>query len=267
MNLLHAIVLGIVQGLTEFLPISSSGHLLIVPKAFGWKDPGAAFTAIIQLGTMLAIVIAFRRDIVAVGGAWISSWFNSERRGTPEARLGWVIVVGTIPISVVGLLLKDQIEGGARNVVLVAIALIVGGIIMEICDRATREDRQVESTRLRDGWIMGLAQALALIPGVSRSGSTISAGRVLGFDRAAAARVSFLLSIPAVVLSGLLELKSNVGKHLDVAPVLVATIVSFIVGYASIKFLIAFLGSHRLTSFVIYRVVLGAVILIVVAVN
>ncbi|MCW2972211.1 MAG: undecaprenyl-diphosphate phosphatase [Thermoleophilia bacterium] len=267
MNLLQAIVLGVVQGLTEFLPISSSGHLLIVPKALGWKDPGAAFTAIIQLGTMLAIVIAFRRDIAEVGGAWVSSLFRPERRGTPEARLGWVIVVGTIPISVVGLLLKDHIEGGARNIVIVAIALIVGGIIMEICDRATREDRTIETTRVKDGWIMGAAQALALLPGVSRSGATISAGRVLGFERAAAARVSFLLSIPAVVLSGLVELKSALGTHLDVAPVVVATIVSFVVGYASIRFLMDYLGKHRLTVFTVYRIALGVIILVVVAVN
>jgi undecaprenyl-diphosphatase UppP len=179
MNLLHAIVLGIVQGLTEFLPISSSGHLLIIPKALGWKDPGAAFTAIIQLGTMLAIVISFRRDIAQVGGGWIASLFNRDRRGTQEARLGWVIVVGTIPISLAGLALRHVIEHQARNVMLVAIALIVGGLIMEWCDRTTKEDRQLEGTRVRDGWIIGLAQMLALIPGVSRSGSTISAARVL----------------------------------------------------------------------------------------
>lgn len=267
MNLFQAIVLGIVQGLTEFLPISSSGHLLLVPKAFGWKDPGAAFTAVIQLGTMAAVIIYFWRDIVEVSAGWGKSLVQKEARGTRESRIGWVIVAGTIPICIIGLAFRDFIEDGARNVVLVACTLIVGGLLMELADRIGRTALTTDDAQVKDGWLIGLGQACALIPGMSRSGSTLTVARLLGFDRKEAARISFLLSIPAVVLSGLLELPKAFEGHLDVLDVVVATIVSFIVGYASIKFLLDWLGKHRLTVFTVYRVILGVVILVVVAVN
>lgn len=265
MDLLHAIVLGIVQGLTEFLPISSSGHLLLVPKALGWRDPGAAFTAVIQLGTMAAVLIYFRRDIAEVGAGWLRSLVSPHARGTREARLGWVIVVGTIPISVIGLLIKGFIEGGARNLTLLACTLILGGVLMELADRFGRTTRRADEARVRDGWLIGLGQAAALVPGMSRSGSTITVARLLAFDRREAARISFLLSIPAVVLSGLVELKDAFSGHLQPLDVIVATIVSFVVGYGAIAFLLDWLGKHRLTVFAVYRVVLGAVILVVLA--
>jgi undecaprenyl-diphosphatase len=270
MNLFQAIVLGIVQGLTEFLPISSSGHLLLVPKAFGWDDPGAAFTAVIQLGTMLAVVIYFWRDIVQVGGVFFRGLFSATARQEHDGRewrLAWVIVVGTIPISVLGLIFKDFIEDGARNVALVGVTLIIGGLLMEAADRIGALRRTTEDARQRDGWLIGLGQAAALIPGMSRSGSTLTVARLLAFERKEAARISFLLSIPAVVLSGLVELPKAFDGDLDAMNVIVATIVAFVVGYASIRFLLAWLGSHRLTIFTVYRVILGAIVLVVIAIN
>jgi undecaprenyl-diphosphatase len=266
MDALQAIVLGIVQGLTEFLPISSTAHLRLVPAFAGWDDPGTAFTAVVQLGTMAAVLLYFRQDLWNIATAWLRSLHDPAARGTLNARLGWYLIVGTIPVSVLGVLFKDKIETDARQLVLVGIALIVLGIVLEIAERVGRKERTVESLTLRDGVIIGVAQAAALVPGVSRSGSTISAGLFLGFERASAARYSFLLSVPAVVLSGLFELKDvGDGGGAGAVPTIIATIFAFIVGYASIAWFLKFLTRHPVTVFVIYRVVLGALVLALVA--
>ena len=269
MSLLEAIVLGIAQGLTEFLPISSTGHLRIIPAFAGWDDPGAAFTAVTQLGTMAAVLLYFRQDLARIARAWLRSVRDRDARRELDARLGWYILLGTIPIGIFGILFKDQIETGARDLYLIGVMLIVLGLVLLVADRTGKLERSIEQIRTRDGFLMGLAQALALIPGVSRSGSTITAGLFLGFDRTAAARFSFLLSIPAVVLSGLLELGSIVsgeeGQHTGAAELAVATLLAFVTGYASIAFLLRWLTSHSMDIFVIYRVVLGVVVLVLVS--
>jgi undecaprenyl-diphosphatase len=266
MDAFQAIVLGIVQGLTEFLPISSTAHLRLVPAFAGWDDPGTAFTAVVQLGTMAAVLLYFRQDLWNIARAWLRSLRDPEVRGTLDARLGWYLIVGTIPISILGLLFKDKIETDARQLVLIGIALIVLGLVLELAEKVGRKERGVESLTLRDGVIIGVAQAAALVPGVSRSGSTISAGLFLGLERAAAARYSFLLSVPAVVLSGLFELKDvGNGGGAGAVPTIIATIFAFIVGYASIAWFLKYLTRHPVTVFVIYRVVLGVVVLALVA--
>jgi undecaprenyl-diphosphatase len=266
MSLLEAIVLGIVQGLTEFLPISSSGHLRIVPAFFGWEDPGAAFTAVVQLGTMAAVLLYFRVELARIARAWLASVPDRSRRGGLDARIGWYIVLGTVPIGVFGVLFKDQIETAARDLYVIGIALIVLGLVLAIADQASKRERQLEDVETKDGFWVGIAQALALIPGVSRSGATITAGLFLGLDRAAAARFSFLLSVPAVVLSGLFELASIIdgeeGEHVGAVELLTATAFAFVVGYASIAFLLRFLANHTMFVFVAYRIVLGALVLV-----
>ncbi len=266
MSLLQSIVLGIVQGLTEFLPISSSAHLRIVPAFFGWSDPGAEFTAIIQLGTMAAVVIYFRRDLWNVATTWFRSLTRPRLRSDLNARMGWYLIIGTIPIGIVGFLFRHQIETGARSLYLMGITLIVLGLLLGAADALGSKKRPVESVTRKDAIVVGLAQALALIPGVSRSGATITAGLMMGFDREAAARFSFLLSVPAIVLSGLYELAKELGgsgsMDAGFGSVVVATIVSFIVGYASIAFLLRWLTKHGLYIFVVYRVALGLIVLI-----
>jgi undecaprenyl-diphosphatase len=268
-SLLEAIVLGIAQGLTEFLPISSTGHLRIIPAFAGWEDPGAAFTAVTQLGTMAAVLVYFRHDLIRIARAWLRSVRDREARRELDARLGWYILLGTIPIGIFGILFKDQIETGARDLYLIGVMLILLGLVLYAADKTGKRERTIEQIRTRDGFLMGLAQALALIPGVSRSGSTITAGLFLGFDRTAAARFSFLLSIPAVVLSGLLELGSIVsgeeGQHTGAAELAIATLLAFVTGYASIAFLLRWLTSHSMDIFVIYRVVLGTLVLVLVS--
>lgn len=266
MNFLQAIVLGIVQGLTEFLPISSSGHLRIVPAFLGWEDPGAAFTAVIQLGTMAAVVLYFRADLWRIARAWLASLRDPARRSELDARIGWYLILATIPIAVFGLAFKDQIENGARDLYVIGTTLIVLGLALLAAERVARRDRAIETITRRDAIVVGFAQALALIPGVSRSGATITAGLFLGFDRVAAARFSFLLSVPAVVLSGLFELKGVVDGSAEgavgVGPTAVATVLAFVTGYASIAFLLRFLTTHTTGVFVAYRVVLGAAVLV-----
>lgn len=262
MDLFQAIVLGLVQGLTEFLPISSSGHLRIVPALAGWEDPGSAFTAVIQIGTMLAVLLYFRRDLWSIATGWFGGLRDTTRRKTLEYRMGWYILLGTIPIGIFGLVFKDQIENEARNLYLIGSTLIVLGILLLVADKAGRHDRQVEDLTIRDGLLIGLAQALALVPGVSRSGATMTAGMMLGFDRAAAARYSFLLSVPAVVLSGLFELRKIGDGGLPVGPTIVATIVAFIAGYVSIAWMLKWLTSHTVAVFTGYRVILGVGVLI-----
>ena len=266
MDVFQAVVLGIVQGLTEFLPISSSGHLRIVPALFGWDDPGAAFTAVIQLGTMAAVLLYFWRDIVRITVTWARSLVRPDLRGELDARMGWYIGLGTIPVGLAGLAFQNQIEDNVRDLRLIGIALIAFGLIMLLAEQVGSRRRELRGLRLRDSLLVGSAQALALIPGVSRSGSTITAGMFLGFTREAAARFSFLLSIPAVVLSGLFELRDIGDKgSVDVVPTAVATLLAFVTGYASIAWLLRFLTTHTMKAFVVYRVLLGSLVLILVA--
>ena len=259
-DLLKAVVLGIIQGLTEFLPISSSAHLRIFPELFGWGDPGAAFTAVIQIGTELAVLIYFRKDIWRIGSAWVRSLFRAEHRGTLDSRMGWYISVGSLPIVVLGVLLKDVIERDFRNLWIIGTTLIVLGIVLGVADRVGRTDRPIGKITLRDAVLMGAAQSLALIPGVSRSGATISMGRFLGFDREAATRFAFLLAIPAVVGAGVFELKDIPNGHNDFGwgPTIVGTVVSFVVGYAAIAWLLRYVSTRSYTPFVVYRILLGA---------
>jgi undecaprenyl-diphosphatase len=268
-SLLEAIVLGVAQGLTEFLPISSTAHLRIIPAFAGWPDPGAAFTAVTQLGTMTAVLLYFREDLVRISRAWLRSLRDPVVRRELDARLGWYIVLGTVPIGIFGVLFKDQIETGARDLYLIGVALIVLGLVLLLAEKVGKRDRSIEDIRTKDGFAVGLAQALALVPGVSRSGATITAGLFMGLDRTAAARFSFLLSIPAVVLSGLLELGSILsgeeGETTSAFGLVVATLLAFITGYASIAFLLRYLTNHSTGIFVAYRVVLGAVVLALVS--
>jgi undecaprenyl-diphosphatase len=263
---LQAIVLGIVQGLTEFLPISSSGHLRIVPAVLGWEDPGAAFTAVVQLGTMAAVLIYFRADLWRIARASTLGLRDREMRRTLDARLGWYIAIGTIPISVIGLLFADPIETEFRNLYLIGTTLIVFGLLMAWADAASRRERGIDSLTTRDGAFVGFAQALALVPGVSRSGATITAGLVLGLDRAAAARYSFLLSIPAVVLSGVFELR-HIGDPggASAGITALAVVLAFVTGYASIAFLLRYLARHTLGIFVGYRLVVGVLVIMLAA--
>jgi undecaprenyl-diphosphatase len=265
MSLLEAIVLGLLQGLTEFLPISSSGHLRIVPAFAGWEDPGAEFTAVVQLGTMAAELIYFRKDLLRIGRTWLASLRRVELRSELDARMGWYLIFATIPIGVLGLLFEDDIETSARNLQLIAVMLILLGIVLLVADRRGSHARGIRDLTLRDGLVMGSAQALALIPGVSRSGATLTAGLFLGLERAAAARFSFLLSIPAVVLSGLFQLygflTGEEGGDIGAGALIVATLLAFVSGYAAIAFLLRWLVTHTVLVFVVYRVALGAIVL------
>ena len=266
MSAIEAIVLGLVQGLTEFLPISSTGHLRIVPAFLGWDDPGAAFTAVTQLGTMVAVLLYFREDLWNIARTWTRSLREPALRREQDAKMGWYILLGTIPIGIFGLAFSDQIENGARDLYLISTALIVLGLILLVAERVGKRNRGVESLTLRDAIVVGFAQALALVPGVSRSGATITAGLFIGLDRASAARFSFLLSVPAVVLSGLFQLPDALdGGSTGAGSLAVATFLAFVSGYASIAFLLRFLASHSTAVFVAYRVVLGAVVLTLVA--
>ena len=267
MSALEAIILGLVQGLTEFLPISSSGHLRIVPAFLGWEDPGAAFTAVIQLGTMAAVLFYFRRDLLEIARAFVRELRVPWRQRSHEAKLGWFIALGTIPISIFGLAFSDQIESGARDLYLIGSALILFSFVMLLAEYASRHTRALTEMNGRDGLFIGFAQALALVPGVSRSGATISAGLLRGFDRAAAARYSFLLSVPAVVLSGLFELRDigGEGDNASVAATIIATLAAFVSGYAAIAWLLRYLANHTLMIFVAYRIPLGIAVLALAA--
>jgi undecaprenyl-diphosphatase len=266
-DLLKAVVLGTLQGLTEFLPISSSAHLRIFPELVGWGDPGAAFTAVIQIGTELAVLIYFRKDIWRIASAWTRSLGQPEYRGHLDSRMGWFIIVGSLPIVVLGVIFKDVIENQFRNLWVIGTALIVLGVILGIADKMSRNDKQIKQLTMRDSVLMGLAQACALLPGVSRSGATISMGRFLGYEREAATRYAFLLAIPAVVGAGLFELQEIPGgdNAYGWGPTLVATVVSFLVGYAAIAWLLRYVSTHSYTPFVIYRIVLGSATLLLVA--
>ncbi|MGH3347374.1 MAG: undecaprenyl-diphosphate phosphatase [Nocardioides sp.] len=266
-DLLKAVVLGTLQGLTEFLPISSSAHLRIFPELFGWGDPGAAFTAVIQIGTELAVLIFFRKDIWRIGSTWVRSLYRPEYRGHLDSRMGWFIIIGSLPIVVLGVIFKDTIENDFRNLWIIGTTLIVLGIILGIADRFSADDKQIKNLTLRHAILMGAAQACALVPGVSRSGATISMGRFLGYEREAATRYAFLLAIPAVVGAGLFELQEI--PHGDNAygwgPTIVATVVAFVVGYAAIAWLLRYVATRSYTPFVLYRVALGGATLILLS--
>lgn len=266
MSWFEAIVLGIVQGLTEFLPISSSAHLLILSQVFGWDDPGAAFTAVTQIGTEAAVIIYFRREIAAILKAWAKSIPNADARHDPDARMGWLVLIGTIPIAVLGVLFKDQIETAARNLWLVACMLILFGLILGVADALGSRVKTERELTVRDGILFGLAQSLALIPGVSRSGATISAGLGMGYTRAAAARYAFLLAVPAVLASGLFEAR-KIGDEANVSwgPTLLATVIAFSVGFGVISWLMKWLTTRTYLPFVLYRVALGSVVIILLA--
>ncbi len=267
MSAIEAIVLGIVQGLTEFLPISSSGHLRIVPAFFGWEDPGAAFTAVIQLGTMAAVLVYFRRDLWAIAVAFLRELRRPWAQRSQESKLGWFIVLGTIPIAIFGFAFSDQIESGARDLYLIGTMLILFSFVMLLAEHVSKRTREIEEMDGRDGIFIGFAQALALVPGVSRSGATISAGLFRNFDREAAARYSFLLSVPAVVLSGLFELRDigGEGDNASVGATIIATVAAFFTGYAAIAWLLRYLANHSLAIFVAYRIPLGILVIALAA--
>jgi undecaprenyl-diphosphatase len=265
MHLLEAIFLGIVQGLTEFLPVSSSAHLRIVgeflPSA---QDPGAAFTAITQIGTESAVVVFFWRDIVRIVQHWWLSLLGRIPRNDPDARMGWLIIVGSIPIVVLGLVFKDQIETVFRSMWLVAIMLIVFGVLLGIADAVGAQRRTLKDLTLGHGILYGLAQSFALIPGVSRSGGTITMGLLLGYERAAAARYAFLLAIPAVFGSGFYEMVKSIGEPsvFSAGETLAATGIAFVVGLAVIAFFMRWISRRSFLPFVIYRILLGIVLIV-----
>lgn len=263
---IEAIILGIVQGLTEFLPISSSAHVLIVSQLFGWEDPGAAFTAVTQIGTETAVILYFRKDIWRIVSTWTRSLAKAELRSSIDARMGWYVIIGTIPIGILGYTFQDQIETVARNLWLVACTLIGFGIILGIADRAGRQTKSLEDLTMRDGVLYGMAQSLALIPGVSRSGATISGGLFLGYDRAAATRYAFLLAIPAVMASGLFEATKIADEEVvSWGPTILATVIAFCVGYAVIAWLIRYITTNSYLPFVIYRIGLGSLVLVLLS--
>ncbi|MDL2078055.1 undecaprenyl-diphosphate phosphatase [Streptomyces sp. GXMU-J15] len=278
MSWFESLVLGLVQGLTEFLPVSSSAHLRLTAAFSGWEDPGAAFTAITQIGTEAAVLIYFRKDIGRILLAWTKSLTNKEMRRDHDAQMGWLVIVGSIPIGVLGLTLKDQIEGPFRDLRITATMLIVVGVVIGIADRlaardetggrhrAPKQRKDLQSLNVRDGLVFGLCQSAALIPGVSRSGATISGGLFMGYTREAAARYSFLLAIPAVLASGLFELNDAMEAGGTAwGPTIFATIVAFLTGYAVIAWFMKFISTKSFMPFVWYRIALGIVIIILVA--
>lgn len=277
MSWFESFVLGLVQGLTEFLPISSSAHLRLVAAFAGWQDPGAAFTAVTQIGTEAAVLIFFRKDIGRILAAWFRSLYSREARRDHNARTGWLVIVGSLPIGVLGLAFKDQIEGPFRDLRLIATTLIALGVILGIADRmaareaaggrhrARRERKSLEQLSVRDGLLYGCAQALALIPGVSRSGATISGGLFMGYRREAAARYSFLLAVPAVLASGLFELADIGEGHVSWGPTLFATVLAFGVAYLVIAWFMRYISQRSFMPFVIYRILLGLALFALIA--
>jgi undecaprenyl-diphosphatase len=265
MSWLQVVVLSVVQGLTEFLPISSSGHLAIVSRIFFADDAGASFTAVTQLGTELAVLLYFARDIGRIVKAWCIGIFVAAHR-TLDYRMGWYVIIGTIPIGVVGLLFKNEIRTGARNLWLITGALIIFSAVIAAAEYCGKQTRHAEELTWKDSVIVGVAQCLALVPGVSRSGATISAGLFLGLDRELAARFGFLLAIPAVFASGLFSLPDALvpageGMSARGPQLVVATVIAFVIGFAAVAWFLRFLVSHSMYWFVGYRVLAGAVVL------
>jgi undecaprenyl-diphosphatase len=266
---LEALILGLVQGLTEFLPISSSAHLRITAAFAGWDDPGAAFTAVTQLGTEAAVIIFFRKKI----GRLLVAWFRSLRRPStwrddPDSRMAWLVVFGTLPIAILGLLFQDEIEHAFRDLRLIATTLIVFGILLGIADHVGKKYLDLDHLTVPHGIGYGLAQAFALIPGVSRSGGTITAGRLLGYKRESAAEYAFLLAVPAVFASGLYQLKDIGGKNTPPwGPTIFATVIAFVVGYAIIAWLMRYISKNSFMPFVVYRIALGVLLFVLVAIG
>ena len=268
MNWFHAVLLGIVEGITEFLPVSSTGHLNIVERLLGYEidDPGmTAFTAIIQVGAILAAVVFFWKDIVRISVAWFKGLRSAEDRKDPDYRLGWGIIVGSIPVAVVGLVFRGPIETTLRSMWVIAGALILWSIVMWIADRRPHSDRGMKDVTIKDSLVIGLVQALApVFPGISRSGATISAGLFSGFDRVTATRLSFFMGIPALLAAGGLQAVTradDISAGVGWGPTAIATAVSFVVAYASIAWLLKFVSTNTFTAFIIYRVILGFVII------
>lgn len=268
MSLWEALFLGLIQGLTEFLPISSSAHLRIVGELLpGANDPGAAFTAITQIGTEAAVVVFFWKDIVRIIRAWFSSLAGRIPRNDPDARMGWLIIIGSVPIVVLGLLFQDQIETVFRSLWLIATTLIVFGILLGIADIVGAKRRKLNDLTVPHGIAYGFAQSLALVPGVSRSGGTITMGLFLGYERAAAARYAFLLAIPAVFGSGFYQLFKSWDQPgvFSMAETAAATVVAFVVALGVIAFFMSWISKHSFLPFVIYRIALGAALMILLA--
>ncbi len=271
MTLIDAIILGIVEGLTEFLPVSSTGHLTIVSRMLGYDitDPGiTAFTAVIQVGAILAVIIYFWSDIRKLALAWFRGLFHRTLRADPEYRLAWLVIIGSLPIALVGFALRHFISDQLRSLWVVAFAMIVWGGVMLLAEAVAKQDRGEMDLNLPDALLIGFGQCLALIPGVSRSGATISIGLMRGLDRVSATRLSFLLGIPALIGAGGFELpdalRGGTGGGVTVGwlPTLVATVVSFIVAYASIAWLLRFVSGHKITWFVWYRWTVAAALII-----
>lgn len=269
MDLIEVIILGIVQGLTEFLPISSSAHIRIVGEMFpNAADPGATFTAITQIGTELAVLVYFRKKIVAIIKAWFLSLSGKVPRNDPDARMGWLVILGSIPIVLIGYFAQEYIRTTFRNLWIVAIVLIVFGLLLGLADALGKRNRGLNDIIYPHGIAMGFAQALALIPGVSRSGATTTAALALGYNRTAAAEYAFLLAVPAVFGSGLYELVNGLGDPMvpyNLGLTAVATIVAFIVGLLVIAYLMKYLKKGSFLPFVIYRLLLGIVLMVLLA--
>jgi undecaprenyl-diphosphatase len=268
MNYFDAIVLGIVEGLTEFLPISSTGHLTIAEKMLGLEvdDPAVTgFTAVIQMGAIAAVILYFARDIWNIIRTWVLGLVKPEYRGHRDFRMGWYIIIGTIPVGIVGLAFRDVIKNDLRSLWVVAYALIGWSVVMWAAERTARQDRSEKRLNLTDALVVGLFQCFALIPGVSRSGATISAGLFRGLDRVTATRVSFFLSIPALLAAGIFEMKDALGGDISVGETIVGTVVAFVVAYATVAWLLRFVAHHPITWFIPYRVALGALLLVLLA--
>ena len=272
MDLFQAVILGIIQGLTEFLPISSTAHLRIIPALFGWPDPGAAFTAVIQFGTLVAVMIYFSKDILQITGSVIQGVVKRDLLHDRSAKLGWMIAAGTVPIVIFGLSFKGAIETSLRSLYVISTSLIVLALILVVAEYLTKKriqkgitPRALESITWKDAIIIGLWQSVALIPGSSRSGTTITGGLFMGLSRETAARFSFLLSLPSIFAAGVLELvkerEALFSPEIGVMNLIVATVVSGIVGYASIAFLLEYLKKHTTYIFIIYRIAMGAALL------
>ncbi|MDH7515762.1 MAG: undecaprenyl-diphosphatase UppP [Bacteroidota bacterium] len=267
MDLFQAIVLGIFQGLTEFLPISSTAHLRIVPALLGWPDPGAPFTAVTQIGTLLAVLFTFRKDVLRLFAAFIRALLHRRPFESNDAALAWWIIAGTIPIVVCGMLFKSSIEHAFRSLYVISASLIILAGLLALAERISRRARTMEHVRFSDVLAIGAAQAVALVPGASRSGTTITAGLFLHFTRETSAAFSFLLSIPAIALSGLYQLYELRHQLLGERglPLIVATVVSAIVGFLTIEMLLRFLRTHSTFLFIWYRLALGIVLLILLS--
>jgi undecaprenyl-diphosphatase len=264
----QAIVLGIVEGLTEFLPVSSTGHLTIVEKMLGLEvdDPAVTgFTAVIQMGAIVAVIVYFARDIWNIIRTWVLGLAKPEYRGHRDFRMGWYVIVGTIPVGIVGLVFKDVIKDDLRSLWVVAFGLLLWSAVMWAAERSARQDRSEKRLNLSDAVIVGIVQCVSLVPGVSRSGATISAGLFRGLDRVAATRLSFFLSIPALLAAGIFELKDALGGDIGLGQTLVGTVVSFVVAYASVAWLLRFVAHHPITWFVPYRVALGGLLIVLLA--